>query len=101
MPKINPLNAELQKIANEELGEQPLRISEDLQALRLWLQHQPHIKAREDDQFLIQFLRGCKYSLERAKSKLDLYFALKSKYPELMNVIDVNEPKFRDIYKLG
>lgn len=101
MAQIKPLSPELQKVAIEELGEVPSRIQDDLQALKSWIDQQPHLKARTDDQFLIQFLRGCKYSLERAKSKLDLYFALKSKYPELMNVIDVNEPKFREIYKLG
>lgn len=101
MTQISPLSAELQKIAIEELGEEPLRISEDLSNLREWLQHQPHLKARQDDQFLIQFLRGCKYSMERAKEKLDMYFSLKTKYPEMFNVIDVDNPKFREIHRLG
>lgn len=101
MAKIAPLNAELQKIAEEELEERPSRIAEDLAALRLWMQHQPHLKVRDDDQFLIQFLRGCKYSLEKAKQKLDLFFSLKSKYPDMLNVIDVDEPKFVETRSLG
>lgn len=101
MAKIAPLNAELQKVAEEELEERPSRIAEDLAALRLWMQHQPHLKVRDDDQFLIQFLRGCKYSLERAKEKLDLFFSLKSKYPDMLNVIDVDEPMFVETRSLG
>ncbi|XP_059225683.1 alpha-tocopherol transfer protein-like [Stomoxys calcitrans] len=101
MASLVPLSAELQTVANEELGEVPSRISEDLEALRQWLRLQPHLEARYDDQFLVQFLRGCKYSLERAKEKIDVYFSLKSKYPEMMNLTNVDDPKFRDIYRLG
>lgn len=36
-----------------------------------------------DDQWLIAFLRGCKYSLERTKEKLDLYYTLRTITPEL------------------
>ncbi|XP_061393117.1 alpha-tocopherol transfer protein-like [Musca vetustissima] len=98
---ISSLNEELQKIANEELGEVTSRIPEDLATLRLWLQHQPHLKYRDDDQFLLQFLRGCKYSMEKAKTKLDLFYSLKSKYPEMLNLCNVDDPKFREVCKLG
>ncbi|XP_075167108.1 alpha-tocopherol transfer protein-like [Haematobia irritans] len=101
MAQIKPLSAELQKIACDELGEVPSRISEDLAALKLWIKQQPHLHARTDDQFLIQFLRGCKYSLERAKEKLDNFNALRSKYPELFLTTDVDDPKFKENYSLG
>ncbi|XP_013105402.2 clavesin-2-like [Stomoxys calcitrans] len=101
MAKIEALNEELQKIANEELGEITQRIPKDLDAFKLWIQHQPHLKVRDDDQFLIQFLRGCKYSLEKAKGKLDLFFSLKGKYPELCNLTNVDEPKFREMNGVG
>lgn len=101
MLEIIPLSEELQKIANEELNEVPSRVAEDLAALRLWIKHQPHLKVREDDQFLVQFLRGCKYSLERSKEKLDLYFSLKSKYPTMLNVTNVDDAKFREVHRLG
>ncbi|XP_075164995.1 clavesin-2-like [Haematobia irritans] len=101
MANIKVLDEELQKIANKELGEVLTRIPEDLAILRQWLQKQSHLKARQDDQFLIQFLRGCKYSLERAKEKIELYYTLKTKYPKMMNTIDVREKRFRDIHRLG
>ncbi|XP_061393113.1 alpha-tocopherol transfer protein-like [Musca vetustissima] len=101
MAHIKPLNSILQKIANEELFEVPTRISEDLEALKLWIGQQPHLKSRTDDQFLIQFLRGCKYSLERAKEKIDRYYTLKTKFPHIMGIYDVDNERFRQITRLG
>uniref|UniRef100_A0A1I8PQ99 CRAL-TRIO domain-containing protein n=1 Tax=Stomoxys calcitrans TaxID=35570 RepID=A0A1I8PQ99_STOCA len=100
MANIRPLSGELQKVA-EELGEVPARLPQDLAALKEWIQQQPHLKANMDDQFLVAFLRGCKYSLERAKGKIDKFYTLKTKYPEIFCTYDVDEPKFREIYRMG
>lgn len=83
MLNIRPLHPSLQRKAIEELGEDPARIRKDLEAFRDWIKKSPHIKSRSDDQFLVSFLRGCKYSLERAKEKFDLYHTLKTHVPEL------------------
>lgn len=101
MVQIKPLPVELQKVANDELGEIPSRIPEDLTTLKLWIQQQPHLHARTDDQFLIQFLRGCKYSLEKAKEKIDHFHALRNKCPDLFGVYDVDDEKLREIILLG
>lgn len=83
MVNIRPLDPVLQKKATEELNEDPVRIQKDLEALREWIKKSPHIKSRDDDQFLVNFLRGCKYSMEKAKQKFDLYHTLKTHIPEL------------------
>lgn len=83
MAKIRPLNPELQKKAIDELFEEPARIEKDLEVFKEWIKKSAHIKGRTDDQFLISFLRGCKYSIEKAKHKYDLYFTLKTHIPEL------------------
>ncbi|XP_075167518.1 uncharacterized protein LOC142239610 [Haematobia irritans] len=101
MANIKPLPEDLQKIAIEELNEVPSRIPDDLEALKTWIKQQPHLRARTGDQFLIQFLRGCKYSLERAKEKIDLYFTLKSKYPDMFSFTDVDDPKFIEYFNIG
>lgn len=95
---IKQLSEELQKIAYEELGETPEIISQDLQTLKSWIEQQPYLRVRTDDQFLVQFLRGCKYDLEAAKKKVDYFFAFKTFFP---NTIEVDSPKFREIYNLG
>ncbi|XP_065368348.1 clavesin-2-like [Calliphora vicina] len=101
MARIKPLPVELQKVAETELGEKPNRIPSDLQALRTWIEQQPHLNARLEEQFLIQYLRGCKYSLEKSKQKIDLFFTLKSKFPDFFNATNVQESRFRKMYNYG
>ncbi|XP_017120159.1 alpha-tocopherol transfer protein-like [Drosophila elegans] len=83
MAKLRPLSAELRRIAESELNEVEERVPADLEALRDWLTKQPHLRARQDDQFLVGFLRGCKFSLEKTKSKLDHFYTIKTLMPEL------------------
>lgn len=100
MADVRPLSEELQKTA-AELGEVPDRLSDDLAALKEWIHQQPHLRANTDDQFLVAFLRGCKYSLERAKSKIDKYFTFRSKFPEIFCTYDVDDPIFKEIFRMG
>lgn len=102
--QIRPLSTELANVAKTELNENPAKIAEDIEYIRNWLQMQPHIVSRTgkkstsnidlsqsqtrvfssipDDQFLVSFLRGCKYSYEKTKEKLDMYFTVRSAIPE-------------------
>ncbi|KAH8257564.1 hypothetical protein KR038_011434, partial [Drosophila bunnanda] len=100
-PQIRPLTPELQKAAVDQLKEDPARLEADLQAFKTWIEQQPHLNPRMDDQFLVAFLRGCKFSLERAKSKLDKFYTLRTKYPEYFTVTSTTEGKFREIHQTG
>ncbi|EDX16125.1 GD18363 [Drosophila simulans] len=101
MPAIRPLSPELQKTAVEKLNEVPNKLDDDIAALRDWIKQQPHLKARTDDQFLVNFLRGCKFSLERTKSKIDRFYTLRTKYPEFYLGHNVDEDKALEIFRLG
>lgn len=59
-----------------------------------------NFKAFLDDQWLAAFLRGCKFSLERAKEKIDLYYSLRTTAPELYSITH-RDPKFKEILNLG
>ncbi|BFG05195.1 alpha-tocopherol transfer protein [Drosophila madeirensis] len=83
MAELRPLTAELRNIAETELNEVTERLPADLDALREWLGKQPHLRARQDAQFLVGFLRGCKFSLEKTKSKLEHFYTIKTLMPEL------------------
>lgn len=80
---VRPLSAELQAKAELELFEKPDRIQADLETLRAWLAKTPHLKSRTDDQFLLTFLRGCKFSMERTKEKLETYYTIRNAIPEM------------------
>ncbi|XP_059608032.1 uncharacterized protein LOC132255878 [Phlebotomus argentipes] len=101
MTNIRPIAPELVKIAKEELNEVPERISEDLEALREWIRKQPHLKARTDDQFLVTFFRGCKWSLERTKQKLDTFYTVRSALPELIHHRDPLEKRTLEVIRMG
>jgi hypothetical protein len=85
MINIRPLSPELQKKAIKELNEDPARIEKDLEAFKEWIKKSPHLKGRTEDQILIAFLRGCKFSLEKAKQKYDLFYTLKTHMPIFKN----------------
>ncbi|KAG5672155.1 hypothetical protein PVAND_002308 [Polypedilum vanderplanki] len=93
MAKIRPLSPALQEKAIKELFEVPERIEQDLETFRQWITKSKHIKGRTDDQFLIAFLRGCKYSMEKAKQKYDLFYTLKTHIPELCKNRDPADEK--------
>ncbi|XP_017487127.1 PREDICTED: alpha-tocopherol transfer protein-like [Rhagoletis zephyria] len=98
---VRPVNEHLQKIAIEQLNEVPESIRADIAALRTWIKQQPHLRARDDDQFLISFLRGSKYSLEKAKSKIDKFYTLRTKYPEFFAASNADEAIVREIINAG
>ncbi|CAO1434153.1 unnamed protein product [Diamesa hyperborea] len=99
MSQARTLSYELQKVACEELNENPKRIPEDIALLRQWILKQSHLKSRMEDQFLLSFLRGSKYSLQKAKDKLDSYWTLKTMIPEFFGSRDPVE--LQEIMDLG
>ncbi|XP_055532754.1 retinol-binding protein pinta-like [Wyeomyia smithii] len=101
MANIRPLSDALSKKAIAELNERPERIQEDLNAFRQWIAKTAYMRSRIDDQFLIAFLRGCKYSLERAKEKLDMFYTVRTMSPELIRGRDPEDPKTLEIIRLG
>ncbi|XP_026326979.1 alpha-tocopherol transfer protein-like isoform X2 [Hyposmocoma kahamanoa] len=97
---VRPLPADLADKAKEELFEDPKKLEDSIQHLKEWIAKQPHLKARTEDQWLAAFLRGTKFSLERAKEKLDLYYSLRTLIPEFQS-INHRHSKFMEILKLG
>lgn len=98
---VRPVSEALCKKARAELNEKPERIQEDIALLRQWIAKSPHLRSRIDDQFLVAFLRGCKYSLERAKEKLDMFYTVRTMSPELIRTRDPLDPKTREIIRMG
>ncbi|XP_014362969.2 alpha-tocopherol transfer protein-like [Papilio machaon] len=97
---LRPLSNELAEKARLELNEDPNRINDDLQHIKDWLAKQPHLRARTDDQWLIAFLRGCKFSLERTKEKIDLYYSVRNTAPDFFRIRHT-DPLFNEILDLG
>jgi hypothetical protein len=98
---VRQLSNELQEIAIKELNEDSKRIPDDLAHIKNWLKKQPHITARTDDQLLLTFLRGCKFSLERTKEKIDMHYTLKTITPEIYTNRDPLSPEIQKVLAVG
>ncbi|KAH7946144.1 hypothetical protein HPB49_020624 [Dermacentor silvarum] len=62
----NALPVELQRVAEEELGETPVKRRKALAKLTRLLQVEPNLNAKQDAEFLLRFLRVRKYNVESA-----------------------------------
>jgi len=106
MPSNDVINQwtdeELARAAREDLGENPTRLGEDLAAIKSWIKKSPHLHSiKQDDEFLVMFLRCCKFSLERTKEKLDFHFSVRGNLPSWFDNWDPRRPELRHIIRAG
>lgn len=101
MSNTRILSHSLQRKVIQELSEVPANVDAELQELRNWINHFPHLTARVDDQFLITFLRGSKHNVERALRKIEMFYTCRTSLPELMMNRDPLDPKILEIIRLG
>jgi len=93
---------ELEKSAEENFGETPKLLQASIEDLRKWLSKSPHLKTiQQDDMILKSFLRGCKYSLERTKEKVDNFHSIKGTLPEWFDNWDPTLPIHQEILSWG
>ncbi|XP_074096274.1 alpha-tocopherol transfer protein-like [Cotesia typhae] len=90
---------EMSKLIRAELNENVATRDQDLEHIKEWLKKQPHLPDTFDDQRLMTFLRGSKFSLEKCKTKLDMYFTMRGAAPEFFANRDVTRPEMQEILK--
>ena len=74
--------ADLLEAARLDLGEDRKTLPRDLETIRNWISKCPHLHTiKQDDAFLLMFLRACKFSLEKTKDKLDMFFTVRGGLP--------------------
>ena len=96
---IQPADDMLKQI-RAELNENVATRDKDLEIIKEWLTKQPHLPTFDDDHRLITFLRGCKFSLEKCKRKLDMYFTMRTAIPEFFSNRDITSPEMREVTKV-
>ncbi|KAJ3619002.1 hypothetical protein MTP99_005792 [Tenebrio molitor] len=57
-------------------------VSEDVQIIRKWLQTQPHLPEIMTDIVISKFLVLNKFSIEKTKQKIDMYYTIRSLIPD-------------------
>lgn len=77
------LSPELQKKALVELNEDPAKRPAAIQALREQLAMRPDLHTRNDDGFLLRFLRARKFNEERAFNLIENYYKCRKIWPDV------------------
>ncbi|XP_073996343.1 uncharacterized protein isoform X2 [Rhodnius prolixus] len=78
------------------------QLDSDLEQIKEWLKLQHHLPAcrlKESDNFLKNYLTGCKGSLEKTKRKLDAYYTFRS-HSELFTNRDPLDPQYVQMRQL-
>ncbi|KAK5646168.1 hypothetical protein RI129_004632 [Pyrocoelia pectoralis] len=98
---VRTLCDELQDIAIKELNENPKSTPDDLDHIRKWALNQPHLKVKLDDQRILTLLRCCKFSLQKAKLRIEQLCTMKTIAPEFFGNRDPFLPEIQDLLSLG
>ncbi|CAN8031193.1 unnamed protein product [Ixodes persulcatus] len=75
------LPAELQRIADEELGETDQGRADALARLNQLLDEEPELNARRDNVFLLRYIRVRKFNIEATLATLKFYYKNRAAYP--------------------
>uniref|UniRef100_A0A1B6L485 CRAL-TRIO domain-containing protein n=1 Tax=Graphocephala atropunctata TaxID=36148 RepID=A0A1B6L485_9HEMI len=100
MTLVQP-SAEQQVQIRSELNEDVSTRSQDLEHIKEWLKRQPHLPPFDDDGRIMTFLRGCKFSLEKTKRKLDMYFTMRTAVPEFFNDRDPTKSEIQEVFRMS
>ncbi|CAG9782362.1 unnamed protein product [Diatraea saccharalis] len=98
----NPLPADTQAIAEEELRETKNARTQALTALRNWMEQNPKFMAvRIDSNFLLRFLRVKKFSVPMAQEAIERYILLRQSWGIAFNQLDHTLPTMMELIDLG
>lgn len=101
MQTVRPTSSELAVVAERELNEDPTQLRSHLEVIRTWLSEHDTIQGELSDQILLSFLRGCKFSLEKAKQKLALFYRIRTGLPEVVQNRDPLDEHVLQVIRLG
>ncbi|CAH1711245.1 unnamed protein product [Chironomus riparius] len=88
--------------ARKELREDESRKKQALEHFREWIKKHPYIKQiRQDDIFLLQFLRTKKYSMDLAFQSFENYNLAQKKYAKWFDIVEKDFDKMMDLYQNG
>ncbi|XP_047999104.1 alpha-tocopherol transfer protein-like [Leguminivora glycinivorella] len=85
-----------------EHGFSPDYVQDMIRAVHEWYNKEPHLPAGQiHDQMIARLLIARKFSIERVKQKIDNYFTVRHKMPELLRNRDPMAPHLNKVLKSG
>lgn len=98
---VRPISIELAKVARDSLNEDPIQCRSHLDVLRSWFRERDNLNGALDDQVLVAFLRGCKFSLEKAKEKLALFYWIRTRLTQVVQDRDPLDDHVAKLIRMG
>jgi len=90
--ETDPLNAAAQELAEKELRETPENVKKGIEELKEFLKNDPSLSFDTDDDFLLIFLRPCKFYAKSAYELMKRIAEFKQKHGDLIgNLLPENE----------
>lgn len=83
--ELDPISDEVKALAEKELRETPENIKKGVEELRELLKNDPTIHFADDEEFLLIFLRPCKYYAQSAYELMKRIANFKEKHKALLN----------------
>lgn len=123
--KYSSIDPEVLRRAMKDVGEDEERREATLAMIREWLKKQPHLNCPPgrchfclslsycsesdcttfnlyaDDRFFLMYARGCKYSNEKIKRKIDLCLTMRALLPEIFSGWDATSPVIQNALRYG
>ncbi|CAH1108292.1 unnamed protein product [Psylliodes chrysocephalus] len=82
-------------------GKTDLDVIEDIVIIKKWLETQKHLPETPCDNMIEFFLTNCKYSIEKTKQNLDMYYTVRDLMPLIYKGVHPCKPEIEPAYKTG
>ncbi|KAK4879828.1 hypothetical protein RN001_007974 [Aquatica leii] len=98
---VRALSKLLQQKSEQELNEVSKSVKTDIEYIRRWLKQQFHLNVNPDDQFILTFLRGCKFNYKTTKEKIDCFYSTITLVPDFFRNRNPLAPDIQHVLKTG
>uniref|UniRef100_A0A6P7GXT0 Uncharacterized protein LOC114342040 isoform X3 n=1 Tax=Diabrotica virgifera virgifera TaxID=50390 RepID=A0A6P7GXT0_DIAVI len=87
-------------LIRKEWGKTKNDIIKDILIIREWLKTQKHLPEIPSDNAIEFFLTNCKFSIEKTKQNLDMYYTVQNLIPDLYQKCNPCSPDMETAYQL-
>uniref|UniRef100_A0A0K8UR17 Alpha-tocopherol transfer protein-like n=1 Tax=Bactrocera latifrons TaxID=174628 RepID=A0A0K8UR17_BACLA len=97
---VRELDPVLRELARTNCNENPDTVVEHIEVIKEWIRKSPHLKASNNPQLILAFLRRCKFNLEDTKKRIDNYYAMKNEYHDVLCERELSD-ELIEFYRTG
>ncbi|XP_057667924.1 uncharacterized protein LOC130900934 [Diorhabda carinulata] len=80
-------------------GKSKESVFRDIKIIKEWLETQKHLPEIPSDNLIEFFLNNCKFSIEKTKQNLDMYYTLRNLIPDMYQNVNPSTPNLEEVYK--